>query len=114
MQIFLLHKNAPTHLSRHLCGRLEQRSNVNVVAEIRKAGRNHLGAAVVAVLTHLGDQHARATTLLQRARARRGRKERVESRKGKGFGQVRFDQIVARVGEIDDIERKNEKETEKE
>ena len=80
------------HLSRHLGGRLEQRANVNVVAKIRKARSNDLGAAVVAVLTHLGDQHARATTLLQEA----GGKKRDKS--GSGSGSVRLDLIIFWLG----------------
>ena len=44
-------------------GRLEQRADVDVEAEIGERGRDHLGAAVVAVLAHLGDEHARAAAL---------------------------------------------------
>ena len=44
-------------------GYLKQGSDVDVVAQIGEAGGDHLGAAVVAVLAHLGDQDARPSAL---------------------------------------------------
>ena len=49
-------------LHRHAGGlarRLEQRTDVDVEAEVGEGGGDHLGAAVVAVLAHLGHQDAR-------------------------------------------------------
>ena len=43
-----------------LLGRLEERADVDVEAEVGERGGDHLGAAVVAVLTELGDEQARA------------------------------------------------------
>ncbi len=44
-------------------GRLEQRADVDVEAEVGERGGDHLLAAVVAVLAHLGDQDARPAAL---------------------------------------------------
>src|SRR6266511_5247714 len=41
-----------------LLRRLEQRADVDVEADVGERGRDHLGAAVVAVLAHLHDEHA--------------------------------------------------------
>ena len=62
-------------LARGLVGRREQRADVDVEAEVGERRGDHLLAAVVAVLAHLGDQDARpaAVGLLERrahARAR--------------------------------------------
>ena len=46
-----------------LLGRLEQRAEVDVEAEVGERGGDHLGAAVVAVLAHLHDEHARPAAL---------------------------------------------------
>ena len=46
-----------------LLGRLEQRADVDVEAEVGERGGDHLGAAVVAVLAHLGDEDARPPAL---------------------------------------------------
>ena len=46
-----------------LLGRLEQRTDVDVEAEVGERGGDHLGAAVVAVLAHLHDEHAGPATL---------------------------------------------------
>src|SRR5262245_2528820 len=51
-------------LARHLLGRLEERAHVDVEAQIGERGGDHLGAAVVTVLTDLGDQDARAAAVL--------------------------------------------------
>jgi hypothetical protein len=37
--------------------------DVDVEADVGEGGGDHLGAAVVAVLAHLGDQHARPAAL---------------------------------------------------
>ena len=50
-------------VARRLLGRLEQRADVDVEAEVGERGGDHLGAAVVAVLAHLHDEHARAAAL---------------------------------------------------
>jgi hypothetical protein len=47
-----------------LLGRLEQRADVDVEAEVGKRRRDDLLAAVVAVLAHLGDQDARAAAFV--------------------------------------------------
>ncbi|OQB97069.1 MAG: hypothetical protein BWX86_00461 [Verrucomicrobia bacterium ADurb.Bin122] len=47
-----------------LFGRLEERPDVDVEPEVGHGGGNHLGAAVVSVLTELGDEHARAAALV--------------------------------------------------
>ena len=47
-----------------LLGRLEQRAEVDVEAEVGEGGADHLGAAVVAVLAHLGHEQARPAALL--------------------------------------------------
>ena len=47
----------------HLGRRLEQRADVDVEAEVGEGGGDHLLAAVVAVLAHLGDQDARPAAL---------------------------------------------------
>ena len=47
-------------LARGFAGGLEQGADVDVQAEIGKAGGDDLLAAVVAVLAHLGDEDARA------------------------------------------------------
>ena len=44
-------------------GRLEQRADVDVEAEVGEGGGDDLLAAVVAVLAHLGDQDARAAAV---------------------------------------------------
>src|SRR6185369_4549624 len=44
--------------------RLEERADVDVEAEIGEGGGNDLGAAVVAVLAHLGDEHARTAAFV--------------------------------------------------
>ena len=49
---------------RGLFRRLEQRSHIDVKADIGKGGGDHLGAAVMPVLPHLDDQHPGATPLL--------------------------------------------------
>ncbi len=46
-------------LPRRLVGGLEQRADVDVEAEVGERRGDHLLAAVVAVLAHLGDQDAR-------------------------------------------------------
>ena len=51
-------------LARDLLGRLEERADVDVEAEVGERGGDHLGAAVVAVLADLGDQHARPAAVL--------------------------------------------------
>ena len=43
-------------LARHLFGGLEQRADVDVEAEVGEGAGDHLLAAVVAVLAHLGDE----------------------------------------------------------
>ena len=47
-------------LARGFRGRREQRADVDVEAEIGEGRRDHLLPAVVAVLTDLGDEQARA------------------------------------------------------
>ena len=49
-------------VARRLLGRLEERADVDVEAEVGERGGDHLGAAVVAVLAELGDEDARAAT----------------------------------------------------
>ena len=49
--------------ARRLGGHLEQRPDVDVEAEVREGGGDHLHAAVVAVLAELHDEHARAPPL---------------------------------------------------
>ena len=51
-------------LARRLGGRREERADIHVEAEIREGRRDHLLAAVVAVLSHLGDQDARAASVV--------------------------------------------------
>src|SRR5256712_7570582 len=51
-------------LARDLLGGLEERADVDVEAEVGKRGGDHLGAAVVAVLADLGDQHPGAPPVL--------------------------------------------------
>ena len=58
----------PGHLGRGL----EQRADVDVEAQVGERGRDHLLAAVVAVLAHLGHQDARPAALLP-PRTRRSR-----------------------------------------
>ena len=41
-------------------GSLKERADVDVEAQVGEGGGDHLGAAVVAVLAHLGHQNARA------------------------------------------------------
>ena len=50
----VLHRHA-----RRFARRLEQRTDVHVEAQIGKRRGDHLGAAIVPVLAHLGDQDAR-------------------------------------------------------
>ncbi len=50
-------------LAGDLGGRLEQRADVDVEAEVGERGGDHLLAAVVTVLAHLGDEDARPTAL---------------------------------------------------
>ena len=50
-------------LAGDLAGRLEQRADVDVEAEVGERGGDHLLAAVVAVLAHLGDQDPRPAAL---------------------------------------------------
>ena len=45
-------------LSRHFCGRAEQRAKVDVEAEVGEGRGDDLGAPVVAVLPHLGHKNA--------------------------------------------------------
>mmetsp|Transcript_26611 Transcript_26611/g.94952 ORF Transcript_26611/g.94952 Transcript_26611/m.94952 type:complete len:774 (+) Transcript_26611:108-2429(+) len=58
-------------LPRHLGGEVEERADVDVVAQVRKARRYHVGAAVVAVHADLCDEDARppAVELLERGDA---------------------------------------------
>ena len=49
-----------------LLGGLEQRADIDVEADIGKGGGDDLGAAVVAVLAELDDQHARPAAFLAR------------------------------------------------
>src|SRR5213592_3115267 len=51
-------------LARDLLGRLEEHAHVDVEAQVGEGGGDHLGAAVVAVLADLGDQHAGAPPVL--------------------------------------------------
>ena len=51
-------------LARDLCRGLEQRTDVDVEAEIGEGGGDHLLPAIVAVLTDLGDEDARATAVV--------------------------------------------------
>ena len=53
-------------VARGFLGRLEQRADVDVEAEVGERGGDHLGAAVVAVLAELGDEDARAAALVGR------------------------------------------------
>lgn len=55
-------------LASSLLGRREERADVHVEAHIRVARRDHLGAAVVAILTHLGHEHTRPSTKSLRER----------------------------------------------
>ena len=50
-------------VARGFLGRLEQRADVDVEAEVGERGRDDLGAAVVAVLAELGDEDARPAAL---------------------------------------------------
>ena len=50
--------------------RLEERSDVDVEAEVGEGGGDDLGAAVVAVLAHLHDEHAGPAALGRRRRPR--------------------------------------------
>src|ERR1051326_8325659 len=50
-------------LARDLLGGLEERPHVDVEAEVGEGGRDDLGAAIVAVLPDLRDQHARPATV---------------------------------------------------
>ena len=45
-------------------GGLEQRADVHVETQVGERRGHHLGAAVVAVLAHLGDQDARTTAFV--------------------------------------------------
>ena len=63
-------------LPRHLGRGLEQRADVDVEAQVGERGGDHLLAAVVAVLAHLGDQDARLAAL--------GLGERVDQLAGAG------------------------------
>ena len=47
-------------LPRRLFGRLEQRTDIDVEADIGKGGGDHLGATIMAVLAKLHDKNARA------------------------------------------------------
>ena len=51
-------------LARRLVGRREQRADVDVEAEVGERRGDHLLAAVVAVLAHLGDEDARAAAVV--------------------------------------------------
>ena len=51
-------------LAGRLFRRLEQRADIDVEADIGEGGGDDLGAAVVAVLAELDDQHARPPALL--------------------------------------------------
>ena len=60
-------------LPRRLAGRREQRPDVDVEAEIGEGRGDHLLAAVVAVLAHLGDQDARPAPVVALERLDRAR-----------------------------------------
>ena len=51
-------------LARRFLGRLEQRPDIDVEADIGEGGGDHLGAAVVPVLAELHHQHARPAALV--------------------------------------------------
>src|SRR5579862_5143490 len=68
---------------RNLCRRLKKRTDVDVEAEIGKCCRYDLGAAIMAVLSHLGDENARPPPLL--------------ARKGFNFAADRSEFVVALV-----------------
>ena len=57
----------------HLGRRLEQRADVDVEAEVGERRGDHLLAAVVAVLAHLGDHDARPAAVVDDERGRRAR-----------------------------------------
>ena len=65
-------------VARRLLGRLEQRADVDVEAEVGERGGDHLGAAVVAVLAELGDEHARPAALALGERRRPRSRMRCE------------------------------------
>jgi hypothetical protein len=55
-------------LARGLLRGLEQRTHVHIEAQVGVGRGHHLGAAVVAVLAHLGDHDARPPPLARRER----------------------------------------------
>ena len=50
-------------LPRCFARRLKQRPDINIPAKVSKTGGDNLLAAVMSILTHLGDQDARTATL---------------------------------------------------
>ena len=69
-------------VARRFLGRLEQRADVDVEAEVGERGGDHLGAAVVAVLAELRDEDARpAAFALRRTRRPRARMRVVAPRR---------------------------------
>ena len=65
-------------VARRFLGRLEQRADVDVEAEVGERGGDHLGAAVVAVLAELRDEHARPAAFVRGEVARPRGEHRVE------------------------------------
>ncbi len=100
-------------LARGLVGRCEQRPDVDVEAEIGERRGDHLLAAVVAVLAHLGDEDARAAAvvLLEGGRhldhaadvvAHVARLRSIDARDGADLGAVAGEDLLHRVRHLAD------------
>ena len=53
-------------LLRRLFRRLEHRPHIHIKAQVGKGRGNHLGTAVMTILTHLYHQHSRAAAMVFR------------------------------------------------
>ena len=99
-------------LLRHLGGGLEQRPDIDVEPEVGERRGDDLLPAVVAVLTHLGDQDARAPALFRDERLHRlvhlgnGRGvpglERVNARDRLHLGGIAGEHRLERVADLPD------------
>ena len=81
-----------------LLGRLEQRADVDVEAEVGERRGDHLLAAVVAVLAHLGDEDARPAALRLGERARPARAP--WRRSGASPTSLRYTPVIVRIAAV--------------
>ena len=100
-------------LARDLFRRREERPDVDIETQIRECRRNHLLAAVVAILTDLGDQDARAAPVialevldeplhLAESTGHRTRLRSIDARYSANLGAMAAEDHFQRIGNLAD------------